>query len=123
MHNYSILFSRNRGSTNPLGKYGKSFKVPKCGCISNYYIPSYPDGVLKEPYRRTLRQIETIDDIVVTRVFSFIAAGKQKLRRILSYVSFSLFAIPSVIFLNNQMFFCRSSTSNLSYSSFLSKNT
>ena len=45
-------------------------------------FPSYPDGVLKEPYRRTLRQIETIDDIVVTRVFSFIAAGKQKLRRI-----------------------------------------
>ena len=85
-------------------------------------FPSYPDGVLKKPYRRTLRQIETIDDIAITRVFSFIAAGKQKLRRVLSYVSFSFFAIPSVIFSKQpDIFFVEAQPVTLAIPAFLAK--
>jgi len=78
-------------------------------------VPSAPAGIVYQGYRQRLRpQRETIDGIEVIRVWSYIAANKGVLLRILSYVSFMVSATlaglfvrrPDVVIATSPQFFC-----------------
>ncbi len=77
--------------------------------------PSVPDGVVYEGYHnRLLPQRETIDGIDVIRVWTYIAANKGTLRRILNFVSYMVSAVlctlfskrPDLIIATSPQFFC-----------------
>lgn len=55
-------------------------------------VPHFPEGRVYSGYRNRVSR-ECVDGINVTRVPSYIAANKRKLRRIFSYVTFMLSAI------------------------------
>jgi len=77
-------------------------------------VPNAPDGVVYEGYRNRLKQSETVDGIEVTRVWTYIAANKGTLRRILNYLSYMFSAVfwglfskkPDVIIATSPQFFC-----------------
>jgi glycosyltransferase involved in cell wall biosynthesis len=61
--------------------------------------PSVPDGVVYEGYRnRLLPQRETVDGMEVIRVWTYIAANKGTLRRILNFVSYMFSAALAGLF-------------------------
>ena len=77
--------------------------------------PSVPDGVVYDGYRnRLFPQRETVDGIEVVRVWTYIAANKGTLRRILNFVSYMVSAIlctlfskgPDLIIATSPQFFC-----------------
>ncbi len=76
--------------------------------------PNVPDGVVYEGYKNKLRQHENLDGINVIRVWTYMAANKGTIRRIMNYISymfgavfFSLFvAKPEVIIATSPQFFC-----------------
>ena len=76
--------------------------------------PNVPDGVVYPGYCNKLFQKEIIDGIQVVRVWTFIAANKGTLLRILNFVSymysatfFSLFLKrPDIIISTSPQFFC-----------------
>lgn len=76
--------------------------------------PNVPNGVVYEGYRNRIRRRETIDGVEVLRVWTYIAANKGTIRRIINYVSymvssvfFSLFLKrPDVIIATSPQFFC-----------------
>ena len=76
--------------------------------------PNVPTGVVYEGYANRLKQIEFIDGIRVTRVWTYIAANRGKLRRSLNYLSFLLSATlagllvkrPDVLIATSPQFFC-----------------
>lgn len=76
--------------------------------------PNVPDGVVYEGYKNKLRQCEDIEGIHVIRIWTYIAANKGTIRRIINYVSymfsatfFSLFLRkPDVIIATSPQFFC-----------------
>lgn len=77
-------------------------------------VPNCPEGVVYEGYRNRLCQQEFIDGIDVRRVWTYIAANKGVMLRIINYVSymvstsfFSLFTgKPDVIIATSPQFFC-----------------
>jgi glycosyltransferase involved in cell wall biosynthesis len=76
--------------------------------------PNVPTGVVYEGYVNRLKQTEFIDGIRVTRVWTYIAANRGKLRRSLNYISFLLSATlaglfvkrPDVLIATSPQFFC-----------------
>ncbi len=76
--------------------------------------PNVPDGVVYDGYRNRLRQRETIDGIEVVRVWTYIAANKGTIRRIVNYVSYMISAVvfglrvrrPDIVIATSPQFFC-----------------
>ncbi len=60
-------------------------------------FPNYPSGQIYHGYRLRLQQLETIDGVHVIRVPHLIDRSQSALRRILSYLSFTLIATLSGI--------------------------
>lgn len=78
-------------------------------------VPNCPDGVVFAGYQNRLRtQSETVDGIHVVRVWTWIAANKGTLGRILNYVSYMVSAVwsalwlprPDVVVSTSPQFFC-----------------
>jgi len=76
--------------------------------------PNVPDGVVYDGYKNKLYQIQNIDGIHVIRVWTYIAANKGTIRRIINYVSYMFGAVfvslfikkPSLIIATSPQFFC-----------------
>ena len=76
--------------------------------------PNAPRGEVYPGYRNRLRQIETMDGIRVVRVWTYIAANKGTVRRILNYLSYMVSATlaavcesrPDVLIATSPQFFC-----------------
>src|SRR5205809_978764 len=58
-------------------------------------FPNYPDGVIREPYRGHLRQVERLGDLRVVRTAVYPAPNRGVVRRLLNHASFALSAIGS----------------------------
>jgi len=61
--------------------------------------PNCPDGVLYPGYRNRLFQSETVDGIRVVRVWTYLAANKGLVRRVLNYLSYMVAAVLASPFL------------------------
>lgn len=61
--------------------------------------PNVPDGVVYDGHKNKLYQSENIDGIHVIRVWTYIAANKGTIRRILNYVSYMFSAVFVSLFL------------------------
>ncbi len=76
--------------------------------------PNSPEGVVYEGYENRLRQREEIDGIEVIRVWTYVAANKGTLRRILNFVSYMISAVvvaiflrrPDIVIATSPQFFC-----------------
>lgn len=76
--------------------------------------PNVPDGKVYEGYQNKLKQEEWVDGIRVIRVWTFIAANKGAVRRILNYLSYYISAFfvglflhrPDVLICTSPQFFC-----------------
>lgn len=76
--------------------------------------PSVPSGVVYEGYKNRLYQRENVDGIDVVRVWTYIAANKGTVKRILNYLSYMFSAIavglfvkkPDVVIATSPQFFC-----------------
>jgi UDP-N-acetylglucosamine 2-epimerase len=76
--------------------------------------PNVPDGVVYPGYKNRIYQRETIDNIDLIRVITYIAPNKGTLRRILNYVSFMITAWvaglcvrkPDIVIATSPQFFC-----------------
>jgi glycosyltransferase involved in cell wall biosynthesis len=55
-------------------------------------VPSYPTGIVPKEYRGRLLQEEVMDEVRIIRVWSYVAANKGFLKRILSQLSFGCLA-------------------------------
>lgn len=77
-------------------------------------VPNVPTGAVYDGYRNRLVQTETIDGIKTTRVWTYIAANRGTLRRILNYVSYMFSASfaglfvrkPDIVIATSPQFFC-----------------
>ncbi len=77
-------------------------------------VPNCPDGVIYEGFRNRLRQREVVDGIEVVRVWTYVAANKGTLLRILNFVSYmfsaAFFAMfmrrPDIVIATSPQFFC-----------------
>ncbi len=63
-------------------------------------FPNFPGGKVFNGYRNRLRKMEAMDGIRVIRVWSYIAANKGFLKRILDYASFMFSAIAASLLVN-----------------------
>ncbi|HKJ32778.1 MAG TPA: glycosyltransferase family 4 protein [Balneolales bacterium] len=61
-------------------------------------VPNFPQGKVYKGYKNKLFQVEYIDGIKVIRVWSYIAANKGFIKRILDYLSFSFMAFITGLF-------------------------
>ena len=76
--------------------------------------PNVPNGVVYEGYRNRVYQTEEIDGVRVVRVWTYLAANKGTLLRIVNYLSYMATAIvagalmrkPDVIVATSPQFFC-----------------
>ncbi len=76
--------------------------------------PNHPTGKIYPGYRNRLLQRETIDGVEVVRVWTFLAANRGFLRRILNYLSYMTSATlalrriesPDVVVSTSPQFFC-----------------
>ncbi len=76
--------------------------------------PNAPRGKVFEGYRNALRQVKTVDGIRVVRVWTYMAANKGTVRRILNYLSYMVSAFlasqlearPDVLIATSPQFFC-----------------
>jgi len=77
-------------------------------------VPSHPAGVAFPGYRNRLRQRETVEDVEVVRVLTYLAPNRGTARRIANYVSYMLSATafasglprPDVVVATSPQFFC-----------------
>lgn len=77
-------------------------------------VPNVPDGVVYDGYKNKLYQSENIDGIHVIRVWTYIAANKGTIRRIINYVSYMFGAVlvslfikkPNLIIATSPQSFC-----------------
>jgi glycosyltransferase involved in cell wall biosynthesis len=77
-------------------------------------VPNVPDGVVYAGYHNGWMQRERVKGVDVIRVWTYLAANKGTLRRILNYVSFMLTALraglfaqrPNVVIATSPQFFC-----------------
>lgn len=76
--------------------------------------PNCPDGVVYDGYKNRLWQSETVDGIRVIRVWTYVAANKGTVRRILNFLTYMGTAVlaslllkrPDVIIATSPQFFC-----------------
>lgn len=76
--------------------------------------PNAPEGKVYKGYRNRLVQRETIEGIEIIRLWTFIAANRGKIRRILNYLSYLCVATlagafirrPDVLIATSPQFFC-----------------
>jgi glycosyltransferase involved in cell wall biosynthesis len=76
--------------------------------------PNHPGGKIYEGYRNRWKSRETIDGIEVIRIWTFLAANKGTIKRILNYTSFMGHAVlaglfgnrPDVLIATSPQFFC-----------------
>jgi len=76
--------------------------------------PNCPNGIVYDTYKNKLVQREVIDGINVIRVWTFLAANKGTVRRIMNYMSYMLSAVlaglfvkkPDVLIATSPQFFC-----------------
>ena len=61
-------------------------------------MPNYPTGKIHDGYRNKITLREEIDGVPVRRVWLYPAAGRGSVRRLLNYISFTLMAIPAMLF-------------------------
>lgn len=61
-------------------------------------FPSYPGGKIYENYNQSLRKIETVDGIKITRLPTYISHGKSSIKRIISYFSFGCVSLIYSLF-------------------------
>lgn len=61
-------------------------------------FPNYPTGVIEESYRDRWSLKEEIDGIEVSRHWLYAASGRNKLKRIVNYLSFTFSVLPEVLF-------------------------
>jgi len=52
-------------------------------------MPNYPDGMIHEGYRAKLRLSEEVDGIQVHRIWLYPAGGKNPLKRLVNYLTFT----------------------------------
>lgn len=77
-------------------------------------VPNVLNGVPYPGYRNRLVQHETVDGIRVTRVWTFLAPNRDRVRRSLNYLSYLVFATiagalaprPDVVLATSPQFFC-----------------
>ena len=77
-------------------------------------VPNVPNGIPYPGYRNRFVQRETIDGIRVTRVWTFLAPNKGRVRRSLNYLSYLVSAVfagaiakrPDVVLATSPQFFC-----------------
>jgi glycosyltransferase involved in cell wall biosynthesis len=76
--------------------------------------PNVPNGIVYDGYKNKLIQRQTMDGIKVIRVWTYIAANKGTIRRIINYLSYMLSSVffsllrkkPDVIIATSPQFFC-----------------
>ena len=76
--------------------------------------PNAPNGVVYEGYRNRLCRTQEVDGIRVTRVWTYLAANRGKVRRVFNYLSFFVSALlaglfvrrPDVVIATSPQFFC-----------------
>ncbi len=76
--------------------------------------PNCPRGEVYNGYRNRLRLIETMEGIRVVRIWTFIAANKGAVRRVLNYLSYMFSATlaalweprPDILIATSPQFFC-----------------
>ena len=76
--------------------------------------PNVPNGVVYEGYANRLLQFETLEDVRVTRVWTYLSANRGTVRRILNFLSYMLAATfvswfrrrPDVVVATSPQFFC-----------------
>ena len=61
-------------------------------------FPNYPTGVIKEGYRGCWALKEKIDGVEVSRHWLYAASGRNKLKRLMNYLSFTFSVLPEVLF-------------------------
>jgi len=61
-------------------------------------MPNYPEGVIHEGYRGKLFMRDSVDGIPVSRVWLYPAVGRNPVRRLANYLSFSLIATFYLLF-------------------------
>ncbi len=77
-------------------------------------VPNVPNGVPYEGYTNRFRQRERVDGVDVIRVWTWLAANKGTVRRILNYLSFMASATlaglftrrPALVIATSPQFFC-----------------
>lgn len=77
-------------------------------------VPNVPLGKVYEGYRNRLYQREVVDGIEVVRVWTYLAANRGTVRRIMNYVSYMVMAIfaglrgprPDLLIATSPQFFC-----------------
>ena len=77
-------------------------------------IPNVPNGIIYKGYRNRLKQTEWIDGIQVTRIWTYIAANRGRIRRIMNYVTYMMSAVmvgffvkkPDVLIATSPQLFC-----------------
>ena len=87
----------------------KGHKVTVMTCA-----PNIPDGVIYEGYRNKWTCKEEINGVTVIRIWTFLAANKGTVRRILNYVSYMFSAFvhglflskPDIMIATSPQFFC-----------------
>ncbi|MBE6411883.1 MAG: glycosyltransferase family 4 protein [Opitutales bacterium] len=76
--------------------------------------PNVPNGVVYEDYKNKFSQTEVINGVKVVRVWTYIAANKGTLRRIMNFVSYMIMAFmrglfmkrPDILIATSPQFFC-----------------
>ena len=61
--------------------------------------PNIPDGIVYEGYQNHFRRRETVDGVDVIRIWTYIAANKGTMRRMMNYLSYTFSAFLHSIFL------------------------
>ena len=77
-------------------------------------VPSVPTGVVYEGYKNKLFQRENIDGIEVIRVWTYLAANKGTMLRIVNFISYLISTVlvslflkrPDIIIATSPQFFC-----------------
>jgi glycosyltransferase involved in cell wall biosynthesis len=77
-------------------------------------VPNVPNGVVYDGYSNALYGRETVDGIDVVRVWTYLAANKGTVRRILNYLSYMVTAgivglflrKPDIVIATSPQFFC-----------------
>jgi glycosyltransferase involved in cell wall biosynthesis len=71
-------------------------------------VPNFPKGKVYEGYKNRFLQTEYVDGIKVIRVWSYIAANKGFVKRILDFVSYAIMAFLVGLFIKTDIVFATS---------------
>ncbi|TXN37616.1 glycosyltransferase family 4 protein [Flagellimonas hymeniacidonis] len=66
-------------------------------------IPNFPEGKVYKGYKNKLYQKETIDGIEVIRVWTYIAANRGFIKRIIDYLSFMVMSFFAGLFIKTDL--------------------